>query len=53
MATNAKINRPTKERLSLIRNQASSLLWEGKLETTSARAKTLQSYTEKIILKKF
>ena len=49
MATNAKINRPTKERLSLIRNQASSLLWEGKLVTTSARAKTLQSYTEKVL----
>ena len=49
MATNAKINRPTKERLSLIRNQASSLLWEGKLTTTSARAKTLQSYVEKVL----
>ena len=49
MATNAKINRPTKERLSLIRNQASSLLWEGKLTTTCARAKTLQSYVEKVL----
>ena len=49
MATNAKINRPTKERLSLIRNQASSLLWEGKLTTTIARAKTLQSYVEKVL----
>ena len=49
MATIAKMNRPTKERLSLLRNQASSLLWEGKVETTSARAKALQSYAEKIL----
>lgn len=45
----AKLNRPTKERVILIRNQASSLLWEGKLTTTTARAKALQSYVEKIL----
>ena len=49
MATIAKLNRPTKERVILIRNQASSLLWDGKLSTTIARAKTLQSYVEKIL----
>ncbi len=49
MAKIAKLNRPTKERLSLIRNQASSLLWDGKLTTTTARAKTLQSYVEKVL----
>ncbi len=49
MATNAKLNRPTKERISLLRNQASSLLWDGKVTTTTARAKALQSYTEKIL----
>lgn len=49
MATIAKLNRPTKERISLLRNQASSLLWDGKVETTSARAKALQSYAEKIL----
>jgi len=49
MATIAKMNRPTKERLSLIRNQASSLLWDGKLTTTSAKVKSLQSYVEKIL----
>ena len=49
MATIAKLNRPTKERVILIRNQASSLLWDGKLTTTIARAKTLQSYVEKIL----
>lgn len=49
MATVAKLNRPTKERISLLRNQASSLLWDGKVTTTSAKAKALQSYTEKIL----
>ena len=49
MATIAKLNRPTKERISLLRNQASSLLWDGKVETTVARAKALQSYAEKIL----
>lgn len=45
----SKLNRPTKERISLLRNQASSLLWDGKVETTIARAKALQSYVEKIL----
>lgn len=49
MATVAKMNRPTKERLSLLRNQASSLLWDGKITTTSAKAKSLQSYVEKVL----
>ncbi len=49
MAQISKLNRPTKERIALIRGQASSLLWEGKLETTVVRAKSLQSYVEKII----
>lgn len=49
MAKVAKLNRPTKERLSLLRNQASSLLWDGKVTTTSARAKALSSYAEKIL----
>lgn len=46
---NAKLNRPTKERLSLLRNQASDLLWNGKVTTTSAKAKSLRSYVEKIL----
>ena len=49
MATVTKLNRPTKERLSLLRGQASDFLWNGKLTTTTARAKALQSYVEKII----
>ena len=47
--SNAKLNRPTKERLSLLRNQASDLLWKGRVVTTSAKAKSLRSYTEKIL----
>ena len=46
---NAKLNRPTKERLSLLRNQASDLLWKGKVTTTIAKAKSLRSYVEKIL----
>ncbi len=49
MAQISKLNRPTKERIALIRGQASSFLWDGKIETTEARAKTLQSYVEKIL----
>ena len=47
--SNAKLNRPTKERLSLLRNQASDLLWNGKVTTTVAKAKSLRSYAEKIL----
>lgn len=35
----------------MLRNQASELLWYGKIETTAAKAKSLQSYVEKIITK--
>lgn len=46
-----KLGRPTKERMAILRNQASQLLWYGRIETTKARAKELQSYVEKIITK--
>ncbi len=35
----------------MLRNQASELLWYGKITTTAARAKELQPYVEKIITK--
>lgn len=44
-----KLNRPTKERMAMLRGQASTFLWEGKIETTEAKAKSLKSYVEKII----
>ena len=43
------LNKPTDERMALIRSQATSLLWNGKLETTYARAKNVRSFAEKII----
>ena len=37
------------QRIALIKNQASALLWYGKIETTEARAKEVASYVSKII----
>ena len=37
------------QRLALIKNQASALLWNGKIETTVARAKEVSAYVSKII----
>ena len=37
------------QRLALLKNQASALLWHGKIETTEARAKEVASYVAKII----
>ncbi len=46
---NSKLGRPTKERLAVIRNQVSSLLWNEKLETTLEKAKATRSMAEKIL----
>jgi len=46
-----KLGRTAQERQALLRNQASELLWYGKITTTKAKAKELQSYVEKIITK--
>ena len=43
------LGRPTEERLAIMRNQATYLLWKGKIQTTLARAKSLKSYVEKLI----
>ncbi len=37
------------QRLALLKNQASELLWHGKITTTEARAKEVASYVAKII----
>lgn len=37
------------QRLALIKNQASALLWYGKIETTEARAKEVSAYVEKVL----
>ena len=44
---NSKLGRPTKERLALVRNQVSSLLWNGYLETTLVKAKSVKATAEK------
>lgn len=44
-----KLGRPTEARMSVMRNQATDLLWKGKIETTEAKAKSLKSYAEKIL----
>lgn len=47
----AKLGRTSEQRDALLRNQASELLWYGKIQTTAAKAKALQPYVEKIITK--
>ena len=46
-----KLGRAAEQRQALLRNQASELLWYGKITTTKAKAKELQPYVEKIITK--
>ena len=38
------------QRMALIKNQATALLWYGRIETTEARAKEVASYVAKIII---
>ena len=44
-----KLNRPTDERMAVIKGLATSLLWYRKVETTLAKAKELKTYTEKLL----
>ena len=46
-----KLGRTSKQRNALLRNQASQLLWYGRIETTAAKAKELRPYVEKLITK--
>ncbi len=46
-----KLNRPTDERLAVLRSLATNLLWYGKIETTYAKAKEVRSYAEKLLTK--
>ena len=45
----SKLGLNATQRVALIKNQASALLWHGKIETTLARAKDVAAYVEKII----
>ncbi len=49
MPNQRKLSKPTDQRLALIRNQATELLWNGKIETTLARAKEVSREVDKII----
>ena len=44
-----KLNRPTDERLAVLRSLATNLLWYGKIETTLEKAKEVSSYAEKLL----
>ena len=44
-----KLGVNTTQRIALLKNQASNLLWYGKIETTLARAKEVSKYAEKLI----
>ncbi len=46
---NDKLGRPSKERNAMLRGQVSTLLWNGKIETTLAKAKSTARVAEKLI----
>ena len=49
MAGNRKLNRPTDQRVAVMRGLTTDLLWYGRIETTEARAKEVRKQAEKII----
>ena len=49
MATLRKLGRPTAHRKAMLRNQVTSLLRNGKVETTFTRAKETQRMADKMI----
>ena len=46
---NRKLGRPTDQRMALLRNQVTNLIWYGKIETTLQRAKEVSSVAEHYI----
>ena len=46
---NEKLGRPSKERDAMLRGLVSNLLWNGKVETTLAKAKSTARQAEKIL----
>lgn len=44
-----KLGRPTEQRMAILRNQVSELLWYGQIETTVDRAKEVRAIAEKYI----
>lgn len=46
---NRKLGKLTDQRVALLRNQTTALIWNGKIVTTLARAKEVQPIAEKLI----
>ena len=46
---NRKLGRPTDQRMALLRNQVTNLIWYGRIETTLTRAKEVRSLAERLI----
>ena len=46
-----KLGRATDQRMALLRNQTTQLLWHGRIETTLERAKEVARMTEKLLTK--
>jgi large subunit ribosomal protein L17 len=44
-----KLQRPTDQRIALMKNLATNLLWYSRIETTLEKAKDVQSYAEKLL----
>ncbi len=44
-----KLGRPSDQRQAMLRNQVTNLIWYGKIETTLARGKEVQSVAEHLI----
>ncbi|MEA5066331.1 MAG: L17 family ribosomal protein, partial [Eubacteriales bacterium] len=43
---NRKLGRPADQRKALLRNQVTGLIWNGRIETTLARAKEVSAVAE-------
>ncbi|HKL93763.1 MAG TPA: 50S ribosomal protein L17 [Clostridia bacterium] len=46
-----KLGRPTDQRMAVLKNQVSELLWNGQIETTIDRAKSVGRIAEKLLTK--
>lgn len=46
-----KLGKPTDQRMALLRNQTTQLLWYGRIETTVDRAKEVSRMAEKLLTK--
>ena len=50
---NRKLGKPTDQRVAMLRNLTTALIWNGKIVTTETRAKEVRSIAEKIITFEF